>query len=195
MAYARIDDQPYVFELDQTVYKVLNSELINRKLFDFAAEDVVGITVVAPGGTLELAKDGEKWQFTTDPFVELSQKKVNEFTEGVAGLRVEMYLEYENADLVAAGLLAAPATVSIKLRNGKRYNLKMEQERPGELPRLAGWLEQKRTFRLRQSDCQKLLRGLDYYIKPDVPEDEPEATAPPGQRLQSVGEMLRPPKP
>ena len=194
VAYARLDDQPYIFELDQTVYMVLNGELINRKLFDFSAEDIVAVTVVAPGGTLKLAKDSDKWQFAPDPFVELSQKKVAELTEAIADLRVDMYIEYENADFVAADLFAAPATVSIKLRDGKLYNIKMEQERPGELPRLAGWVEQKRTFRLRTADCQKLLRGLDYYIKADVPEEEPQTDAS-GQRLQSVGEMLRPPRP
>ena len=32
---------------------------------------------------------------------------------------------------------------------------------------LAGWVEEKRIFRLRHADCEKLLWKLDYYVKPE----------------------------
>lgn len=180
VGYAQLDDGPYVFELDETVYRVFNAELINRKLFDFKAEDIAGVTIVAPGGELPLAKEGDEWKFTPDPFVKLSQQKVKGFIDELAGLRVDLYLEYRNADLAAAGLLGAPLTVSIRLRNGDLANLKIEPERPGGLPRVAGWVEQKRTFRLRAGDPEKLLRGLDYYAAADVPAQTPsEEDAPP----------------
>ena len=166
VAYCRLDDDPYVFELDETLYRVLTAELIDRKLFVFQPELVVGLTIVGPGGTLELSKEGDEWEYMPDPFVKLMQKKVKDFVKELAALRVESYVEYQDADLAAAGLLSAPVTVSIKHVGGRLDNLKLEQVSPGALPRLAGWIEKKRTFMLRRPDVEKLLRGLDYYLAP-----------------------------
>ncbi|MGD8450441.1 MAG: DUF4340 domain-containing protein [Phycisphaerae bacterium] len=178
--YAQFDDVPYVFELDETVYKVLAGELIRREVFSFAPEDVVGLTVAAPGGTLELAQEDGQWQFTPDPFVKLAQPKVKELIAGVAGMRVELFLEYENADLAAAGLLNAPVTVSIRLRDGTLHNLKIEPEQPGALPRVAGLVEARRTFLLQRAFCEELLRGLDAYLQTDGAQQPPMAPLPPG---------------
>jgi len=179
VAYARLDDDPFVYELDQTIYEVLTGELINRKLFDFEAGEVTGLVIVAPGGTLEFVKEKDEWKYVPDPYAPLAQSKLKELADAIAGLRVEMYLAYRDGDFAETGLFSAPVTVSIRLTGGRMANLKISQEVQGQLPRLAGWVEEKRIFRLRQADCQRLLRGLDYYLKseaaePAEPEDEPE---------------------
>ena len=45
IAYAQADDDPYVFELDPTVYRVLTAELIDPKLFDVKPELVNAVTI------------------------------------------------------------------------------------------------------------------------------------------------------
>jgi len=180
VAYARKDDDPYVFELDETVYKVLTAELIDPRLFAFKPDDVVGIKIAATGGTLELVREDKTWKYAPDPYVELAQKKVQDFIKEVSQMRAETFVAYRDGDLVAAGLAEAPATVTIRLADGHEEVLRMAQARPGELPLHAALVAEKRVFLMRPADCEKLLRGLDEYVKSDKPE-KPEAP-PPGIR-------------
>lgn len=180
VAYARKDDDPYVFELDETVYKVLTSELIDPRLFAFKPDDVVGIKIAATGGTLELVRDDKTWKYAPDPYVALDQKKVQDFIKEVSQMRAESYVAYRDGDLAAAGLAEAPATVTIRLADGSEEVLRMAQARPGELPLHAALVAEERVFLMRPADCEKLLRGLDEYVKSDKPE-KPEAP-PPGMR-------------
>jgi len=173
-SYARRGEDPYVFELDETVYRVLDGELIDRGLFTFKLDDIVGLKVTATGGTLDLAKVDDTWQYAPDPYVKLVQKKVKDFLKELAELRVERYLAYDNGDLAAAGLGDdAPAHVEIRLANGDEVQLNLNQLAAGELPRKAGWVGQKRIFILREADVQKLLRGVDDYA-----EEEKKPAAP-----------------
>jgi hypothetical protein len=163
-AFARFDDDPYVYELDDTVYRVLSAELLDRKLFPFAADEVVGVTVVQPAGTLEFAKQGGEWVFAPDPFVKIAQDKVNELIKTLSGLRAESFVQYRGADFQANGLFTAPLTTSLKLKNGELANLKIEQKTDDTSP-LAGWVEQKCAFRLAPADYDKLIRTLDHYLQ------------------------------
>ena len=130
---------------------------------------VARIQVTAPGGTLELAKEKDKWVYATDPTVALDQKKVQDFAQDLARLRVEAYQAWQGGDLAAAGLDPAPASVTIKLTDGQEYVLRLAQEQPGELPRVAGLVSVQRICLLKRTDAQKLLRGLDEYVVSDKP--------------------------
>jgi hypothetical protein len=175
VAYACKDDDPYIFELDETVYRVMTAELIDPRLFSFKPENVVGVKIVATGGTLELLREGKTWKYAPDPFVELSQKKVEDFIRDLTQMRAEEYLAYRDGDLAAAGLTEPPASATIRLTDGRELVLHLTQERPGELPRRAALVAEQRIFRMRQADCEKLLRGLDQYVK----SGQPEKSAPP----------------
>ena len=164
-AYARKDEDPYVFELDESVYRVLTTELIKPLLFTFTADQVAGVTITGTGGTLELAQEDDEWKYPPDPFVELDQEKVRKLIDDLARMRVETYLAYRDGDLAAAGLADAPASVKIHLTDGSEVVMRMMQERPGELPRRAALVAERRIFRLKPEDCEKLLRGLDEYVK------------------------------
>jgi hypothetical protein len=167
VAYARFDDDPFIYELDETIYRVLTAELVNRKVFDILPQDIVGMTIITPGSQLELVQADGEWQFAPDPYVTLDQSKVKELADAVAGLRVESYEVLAGGDFQATGLFAAPITVSSKLTNGQLVNLKLEDARPDGAARLAGWVERKSIFRLSEPDCAALLRGLEHYIAAD----------------------------
>jgi hypothetical protein len=172
--YCRKDDDPYTFELDETIYRVLTAELIHRSLFDFKGEDVVGLRIEAPGGTLEFGKADGEWRYLPDLTVRLSQKKLEDFADELAKLRVEAYLAYGDGDMEAAGLADAPVTVTLRLKDDHRVTLKIDQVHRGELPRKAAWVEAGHIFFLRQAEAEKLMRRLDYYAKPEAEESGSE---------------------
>jgi hypothetical protein len=173
--YARIDDVSYVFELDETVYKVMTQELIRRSLFDIAGEDVMYLSIEAPGGTVEFQREEGQWTYPPDKFVKLSQKKVGDFVKELAELRVDAYLAYREGNLATYGLENAPVTVTMRLTDESAITLKIDQVRAGELPRKAAWVERQRVFLLRAAEAEKLMRGLDYYVKAeDAAEDSPK---------------------
>ena len=174
VAYCQLDDGPFIFELDDTVYRVFQAELIRRNLFGFLPTDVTGVTIITAGETLDFVRQGDQWKFSPDPFVKLDQEKLAGLVNDLAHLRVDSYVAYRDGDLGASGLLSAPLTISIRLVGGRLANLKIEQQR-GDKPRLAGWVEEKCLFQLQESDCEKLFHGLDHYL---VPETGEEQTAP-----------------
>lgn len=164
VAYAHRDDDPLIFELDESVWQSLTAELIEPRVFAFTADAVQRVQIVATGGTLELARQGERWIYVPDPFVALDQKKVQDFVHDLAELRVETWLAYHDGDLAAAGLESAPASVRIELTDGTEAVMTLTQEQPGDLPRRAGLPAERRIFRLRPADAEKILRGLNQYL-------------------------------
>lgn len=168
VAYACKDDEPYIFELDESVYDVLIAELIDTKLFDFDPGEVTGIKIVAPGGGLEFVKVDGQWKYAPDRFVALSQTEVQKLVEAIAEFRAADYFAYRNGDLSAEGLADPPGSLTVAFKDGHKILMSMTKERPGGLPRKAALPSEGRIFRLREADCQKLLGGLDDYLKPDA---------------------------
>lgn len=169
ICYARKDNEPYIYELDETVYRVLSAELIDTKLFDFKPDDIAEVFISGPGGELELGRRDDEWVYPPDPFVKLDQTRVQEFVDDLADFAAEGYFAYRGGDLEAEQLTDPPARAVITLRGGQTITLHMTPERRGGLPRKAAVVENGCIFRMRQADCEKLLRGLDDYIKPDKP--------------------------
>jgi hypothetical protein len=176
--YARKEGEPAIFELDDSVWRALSAELLSARLFAFEPDQIASIKVTAPGGTVEFGRDKDKWAFTPDPTVAVEQKKVQDFAQDLARLRVEAYQAWQAGNFKAAGLDPAPASVLIKLKDGRDFMLHLAQEQPGELPRVAGLLSEQRLCLLKRADAQKLLRGLDEYVVSDKPVTPPPA--PPG---------------
>ncbi len=168
--FCRLEGQPYVFELDESLWRVLTDELIDRQLLDLDPAKVVGLKIAAPGGTLEFVRDEGVWKYKPDPFVKLSQKKVGDLVRDLAKLRVERYLAWRSADLTQPWIQNARVTVTLALEDGSKVTLRIEQDKPGELPKRAVWLEQATAFRLREGEARRLMRGLDAYLL------EPEKT-------------------
>jgi hypothetical protein len=181
--YAQRDNDPTVFALDETVRKALTAELIDPRLFSFKPEEVQAVKIVGTGGTLELARVDKQWKYVPEPFIELNQQKVTELVKDLTMLRAEAWLNYAGGDLAAAGLDPAPASVTLRLTDGAESVLRMAPAGPGQLPRKAGLLPGQRVLLLKQADAEKILRGLDDYVKSDKPETPPQGPGgPPGGR-------------
>lgn len=184
IAYVRHGDDPYVFELDPTVYRVLTGELIQRRLFAFKEADVMRFEVSSPTGQLKLARQDDKWVFEPDPYVQLDQKKVKDFLTELSGFSVDTYLAYSGGDPAAHGLADARITVTIGLASGEAIELKLDAEGPGVMPRKAAIPALGRVFLMRPADAEKLVRNLDCYVKSKddkaPPSEEEEMGLPPG---------------
>lgn len=179
---ARLDDDPFVFEIESTVARVLTEELLNRQLWSLNPDEVVSLKIESTGGTVHFLRDGKNWAYGLDRTVKLDAKRVSEFVAELARPRVEMYLKYNDDDETAEGWAKAPATVTLELAGGSKHTLKLTPPRPGELPRAGIWLEQKRSFVLQQPLVEKLMRGLDAYL-PSDPSTQPATPATPPIRL------------
>lgn len=186
VAYCKRDDQPYLYELDETVYKLLTSELLQRKLFTFKSDDVSSISVTAPGGAVEFSRDGDNWIFTPDPYVKAQPAKIKELVETAAQISVENFISFRGGDVAAGPLADAPATIVIKLRSGQAVTLKIAPASGESEPRVAAWVEEGRVFRLAAETCRKLLQNLDHYLQADstkppvgMPEGPPTFNSPP----------------
>lgn len=185
VAFAARDDNDEIFELDETVFRSLTAELIDPRLFVFKADDITRVKIVAPAGAVEFVKEDGQWKYATDPYVELSQKNVKELMERVAGLQAEVYFAFAGGNTMPAELANPPASLSVTLSDGQAVLVNMTQEAPGELPRKAALVGQGRIVRLRESDVQLLMRGLDAYVKEAEKPEEPETPPlmPPGLEL------------
>ncbi len=173
--FCQFDDQPYVFELDESLWRVLADELIDRQVLDLDPAKIVGLKIEAPGGTLHFVREEGVWKYKPDPFVKLSQKKVGDLVRALAELRAERYLAWRSADLTQPWIQNARATVTLSLEDGSQVTLKLAPESSGQLPRRAAWIEQATTFRLREGEAQRLMRGLDAYLlgPGETPGDNP----------------------
>jgi hypothetical protein len=189
VTYAQRDDDPTIFELDDTLFRTFTAELIRRAVFEgvFTGKDVNHIQIEGNNATaaIDFIRDGKEWKYQIDPSVKVLSKKVDDFAAELAGLRAESYIAYTDADAEKLGLTGA-VVATITLADGKTVTLKVDQAKRGELPRIALWVEQNRAFLMRVGDADKLIRGVDFYAKPDVPEpaegQAPPPGAPPGVR-------------
>ncbi|MBK9120080.1 MAG: DUF4340 domain-containing protein [Phycisphaerales bacterium] len=170
MAYAQVNDDPHIYELDPTIYRVLTAELIETRLFSLPAGEITQIEIQTPTGTIDFVRRHNTWEFGPDPYVELNLQRLHELADTLAGLRVEHYLVYREANLATWELDAAPFRVRIRVADGHDFQLHLRPESPGELPRLAALVEENRIFRLSAADTERLIRGFDYYLaQPEAP--------------------------
>ena len=178
--FARKNEEPYIFQLDQTVYESLAGELIRRKLFDFDAKAVTGIKIESNNGMVEFAMQDGKWTFPPDTSVKPVQSKVTTLAGDLANLRVDQYVAWQADDLSRYEVGEGAVTVTIQLKGGEPATLRIDQVKRGELPRMAIWNEKKRVFLLRTADAEKIVRGLDWYLKDEAPPpDQPQPGTPP----------------
>jgi hypothetical protein len=96
--------------------------------------------------TLELAQEDSVWRYTPEPYLELDQQKVRQFIEELAGLAAESFVAYGDGDLAAAGLDAAPATLTIQLGDERELVLAIGPERVEKTTRVAALVGERRVF-------------------------------------------------
>ncbi|MCH7871216.1 MAG: DUF4340 domain-containing protein, partial [Planctomycetes bacterium] len=179
ISFCKLDEKPYIFELDETVFQVMAGELIRRKLFDFIGEQITRIRIDNPSQPLDFELVDGAWTYKSDPTVKLVQNKLKDFASDLASMSVERYVVYADADLSELGFDDAPVTVSITHGDGQTSELLLLLNMPIGSPQPAAIAARKSVFLLRTGDGDKLTRPLDFYIKADKPPaDQP--TMPPG---------------
>lgn len=168
-AFAKLDQEPFVYELDESVYKVLTGELLRREIFDFSADAVTRVRVTSDGPALELVKDAEGWKLGSDPYVKLAQDRVKAYVADLAKLRAEEYVQYRDATAPQPVAI----TVHVQLDNERQTELQIGGPQAESGARIGYLPEQKRSFKLRPLDVENLTRKLDYFLQPDKPATPP----------------------
>jgi hypothetical protein len=163
-AYAAAGREPYVFEIDGTVYNVIVGEFIERRLFDFGADAVQKVAIQHYEDKLVLVRNEDTWQIEGDRFVALAQELVGQYMQRLANLRVRDYLAYHNGNLAAEGLDDPIATITITKADGETLTMPMVPEVLNTCPRKAAIAEWKRVFRLTDEDCSALLMRLEDFL-------------------------------
>ncbi len=177
--YAQRDDEPFVFELDETVYRTLAGELIAPRVLTVDADRIVTIAIRGPDLDLEFVRDGTTWKYAPEPYLELDQAKALELPRLLANLQAVEFIAYRGGDLAQTGLASAPYTVAFKLPDGSEPTLKIAAPDP-DGQALAALVPEQRIFRISAEDREKLLRNLDAYLKSAGPAAQPGAPPPLG---------------
>ncbi len=162
--YARRAEEPYVFELDQSVYRTLSAELIDPAVFDFGAGDVVAVTMQFTDEELELRRGDDGWEYVPEPFLALDQKQVEDLVQSLAGLTAERYRSYRGADAGELGLSRDVTVITIELTDGRTYALRVGSSGGVSENCLALLVAEGRAFELAPQTCDKLVRGLGAYL-------------------------------
>jgi hypothetical protein len=176
--FGRLDDG-LVYELDETVYRALNAELVNRQLFTFAPESVEAFKIDKPTQPLDFELRDGQWVYAIDPTVVLDQKKVTDYVKALAAFRADHWLVWQGADLSAEGFDSAPVTATVRLAEGEPIVLKMLMNAPLGQPRKTALVGPQRILMLRAGDADRLLHTLDQFVKSSAPPEQPEL--PPGE--------------
>lgn len=163
--FAQLDSDPYIFELEPSVYRVLTGEMIQRKLFTFAGKDVQRIKVTQRADTIEFERANDEWKYTADPYVKLAKDKVEETATTLAELSAEDFTIWSGGQEGGAGLGEEPVTVEATA-GGQTYTLRIARAANFDDLYPAFWVEQGRAFTLRKPEVEKLTRKLDAYLQP-----------------------------
>ncbi len=168
---AQANEDPTVYELDEGVYRVLTSELLDTRLFTCAADDVVAFAVRSPADTLEFRREPDgTWKFVPDPYVSVPADKVKQLVERIVQLRVERYERYEGADLEAVGLAeGTPAGLSVKLKSDEQLVANFTTLAGESCARFGARPDLGRTFRILQPDCEAIFTTLEALQKVESP--------------------------
>lgn len=164
--FGQVDSNPYIFELEPSVYRSLTGELIQRKLFSFDAKSIERLRVSNRADTIDFERTKDGWTYTADPYVTLAKEKVEETATTLAGLMVEDFTRWSGADESGAGLGEEPFTLSATAGE-HTYTLKIARNANADELYAALWIEQGRAFTLRKPEVEKLTRKLEQYLQPD----------------------------
>jgi len=85
---------------------------------------------------------------------------------------------YRSGDVAAAGLASTPTQLVVKLADGTETVVNLAADKPGDPPIKGAIPALQRIFRLRTTDAEKLMRGLDEYVKSDKPAPPPQGLPP-----------------
>jgi hypothetical protein len=162
--YAVIDDQPWVFELDQSIYRLVTGELLQRKLFSFAADAIKTIRSSNRGDVFEFERAEEAWKYAADPYLKVTKSKVDELVRTFAGLNVDDVVKWNGATAEEAGLTDDAVTLVATTAEGESATLRISPKESADGTHDAVWVEGGRWVRLRAADVESLTQKLEKYL-------------------------------
>ncbi|MBK8915292.1 MAG: DUF4340 domain-containing protein [Phycisphaerales bacterium] len=173
--YARTADGAYVYELDESVGRVLTGELLRREVFAVGIDSIRGVRVRSPGGVLEFVREGEEWKFAADPFVKLSQERVGTFVMETARMRADTIVAWRGGTAPAD----APLRLTLLLDGGHEVHLDVTADDAGGPARFGFLPADGRLLTLRDADVVNMERPLSYFLQEDGPATRREGVPPP----------------
>ncbi|QOJ14893.1 MAG: DUF4340 domain-containing protein [Planctomycetia bacterium] len=173
--YAKLADGAYAYELDESVGRVLTGELLRRELFAIGTDSIRGVRVRSPAGVLEFAREGEEWKFAADPFVKLSQERVNVFVMEIARMRADTLIAWRGGTAPSD----APLRLTLLLDGAREVHLDVTADNSAGGTRIGFLPADGRLFTIRDADVENLERPLTYYLQQDGPPARREGVPPP----------------
>ena len=174
-AYCRLDDAPYIFELDRTVYPVLTGELASRTLTREDPTKIVRIEINHEGAALVFAKVDGTWEYEPDPYVKLDSARVDELAHALLKLRVQRYLAYSGGDPARHGLDVADTKVVLRTTDDRTVTLWLSNPNMESGVRLGALVEDGRIFEVPPG----ALDHVDFTLTGYMQSTEEAAPAPP----------------
>ncbi len=169
-AYCMVDDLPYIFRLDRTVYRTLTGELIDHQVFDRAPADIEAVTLTDAAASLRFTRGEEGWGYAVDPYVRLDEEKVERLVEQLAGMQAVRYLAYTDGRVQDAGFGEPTASVILETGDGA-VTLQLGPEIPGEGGRFSYWVEQARVFQSGPEGYANFSTSLDTFTLGEAEND------------------------
>jgi hypothetical protein len=129
--YARTDAKKDVFLIDASSWGGLNkgpNDLRRREMFSFDPADVEGMQVIwhdGPSLTIEPGDKADSWRAAGHPEVQIKSSKMNNVLDQLSALRASEFLEERAENLEAYGLDSPDVTISLKLREGNKTELRL----------------------------------------------------------------------
>lgn len=162
--YARVPDRDWIYQLDPAVGVHLAAELRDRDVLKFDQEKVAAVRVPSDNNqTLEFDKQGDKWVYLSDPYLQIDAAKVKTYLTSLRGAKAEKFVAYSaKGNLADYGLNSPLCKAQITLDSGKVLNLVIAK--PTSTGKYVATLVDSSTvFELPASFVQELRKPLSFF--------------------------------
>lgn len=119
-AYAMVEGQPQIYEIDLKIYEDAIAELHDRQVLKFEVADVRQIGFEQGASQVVLNKSGDDWKYAADPLVPIDNQKVTEVINVFRDLKALRYEVYDKADPAKYGLAKDVQKMWVVLTDGQR---------------------------------------------------------------------------
>jgi len=122
-AYAWAKDAKVVTvgEFAPSLFNDLSADLRSKEIWEIDPNAIRAVRLLAGTDSLVLKKDGEKWTYATDPYVQLDAEKVNDYLKDIKELKAEKFAAHAApADPKKFGLDKPWLTLELTDENGKK---------------------------------------------------------------------------
>ncbi len=117
-------DGDRVYQIDPVVETHLNAELRDRRIVQFEQDKVAAVKVPGQDGkTMEFNRQGDKWVYMTDPYVQIDPAKVKQYLTSLRDAKAVKVIADNAGNLADYGLNKPLCRAQITLDNGKTLDV------------------------------------------------------------------------